>query len=211
VLYAPLSTANDPRFKAAYAIYRTSIAVREQKSEIELAFMVAKPGYRFILAEQGDTVIGLAILFTAESDGFALLEYMAVDEKHRGTGVGSELFEETVRILHRQQAAMPMLLEVDSDREAAPDQLLRKRRQNFYRRLGCRRIAGCVYILPLPGETPPPEMDLFVHLTEPALPIARAALQRWLQVIYTDVYGCPADDPRIGMMLRGVADPIELL
>jgi hypothetical protein len=136
---------------------------------------------------------------------------MAVDEKCRRSGVGSELFEETVRVLRSQQGGMTMLLEVDSDRESTPDREIRKRRQHFYRRLGCRRIAGCDYILPLEGETPPPEMDLFVYLTEPAPPIGRAKLQRWLQVIYTDVYGGLPDDPRLGVMVSRVSDPIELL
>ena len=173
--------------------------------------MVCQPNYRFFLAQDRDTVAGFSISFVAAAESFCLLEYMAVDKRCRGHGVGSELFKETTSTVRGEYGVMPILLEVDSDRELSADQELRRRRQNFYRRLGCRRIADCAYILPLPGEGPTPEMDLFIHLPAPMPTIRRAKLERWLEVIYRDVYGRSADDPRIAMMLGGVPDPIQLL
>jgi ribosomal protein S18 acetylase RimI-like enzyme len=209
--YQILTTAADARFDALYAIYCDAIAVREQKAKAELSAMVSRPGYRFLLSEKNNTVVAFSISFVATDGNFCLLEYMAVDKKYRGRGVGSELFEETVKSVYRQQAAMPILLEIDSDRQLSREYELRRRRQNFYRRLGCRRIADCAYILPLPGEGPPPEMDLFVYVPEPQPTIRRDNLRRWLQRMYRDVYGCSADDPRISMMLQGVPDPVELV
>ena len=100
-----------------------------------------------------------------------------------------------------------MLLEVDSDREPSPDQALRRRRQGFYRRLNCQRIDGLCYILPLPGEGAPPEMDLMVYFPDAVPTVARVRLKRWLEVIYHEVYGCAEDDPRISEMLRPVKNP----
>jgi hypothetical protein len=105
---------------------------------------------------------------------------------------------------------MPVLVEVDSDRGSSPECVVRRQRQNFYRKLGCYRIVDCAYILPLPGENPPPEIDLVVYVPEPQSAIRRDDLRRWLQRIYRDVYGCSAGDPRISIMLQGVRDPIEL-
>jgi hypothetical protein len=164
-----------------------------------------------LLAEDDHSLVGFSIVFVSDSESFGLLEYMAVDKSHRGGGVGSELFKETVAAMCRSNGAIPILLEVDSDREPSPDQAQRRRRQNFYRGLGCRRIADCAYILPLPGENAPPEMDLLVYLSEPARTIRRAELERWLKLIYRDVYGCSADDHRIAIMLEGVSDPIDLV
>ena len=206
-----LITAIDQRFEALYAIYCESIGPREQKCRADLAAMVSKPDYRLLLAQDDSSVVGFSIVFVASSESFCLLEYMAVDKSHRGGGVGSELFEETVGVVYRSRGAIPILLEVDSEREPSPDQAQRRRRQNFYRRLGCHRIADCAYILPLPGENAPPEMDLFVYVPEPAPTIRRAKLERWLKLIYRDVYGCSADDRRIAIMLDGVSDPIELV
>ena len=203
-------TALDQRFEFLYAIYCESIALREQKSKADLAAMVSKANYRLLLAQDDNGVVGFSIVFVAGNESFCLLEYMAVDKSHHGGGVGSELFEQTVGAVHRSDGANPILLEVDSDREPSPDQVQRRRRQNFYRRLGCRRIAGCTYILPLPGEKAPPEMDLFVYVPGPAPTIRRGELERWLKLMYRDVYGCSADDRRIASMLDGVSDPIDL-
>ncbi|MGE5818692.1 MAG: GNAT family N-acetyltransferase [Deltaproteobacteria bacterium] len=211
MLKRPLTTAVDQGFEALYAIYRDSIKVREQKSREQLAAMVSRPDYRFLLVQDGDSVVGFSASFVTVGESFCLLEYMAVDKRYRGRGIGSELFKETGHAIHRVHGAFPILLEVDSDREPCADQKLRRRRQYFYRSLGCRRIAGCAYMLPLPGEEPPPEMDLFVQVPQPATTIRRASLQRWLKVIYQEVYGCSADDPRIPLMLDGVPDPIQLI
>lgn len=206
-----LTASTDRRFDEFYAIYCESITLRERKSKAELSTMVCKPNYRFLLAQDRDTVTGFSISFVEETESFCLLEYMAVDKRYRGHQLGSELFKATTSTVRGEHGASSILLEVDSDRELTADQELRRRRQNFYRRLGCRRIADCAYILPLPGEGPAPEMDLFVHLPESAPAIRRAKLERWLKVIYRDVYGRSPDDPRIAEMLDGVPDPIQLL
>jgi len=204
-------TALDQRFEVLYAIYSESIDLREQKSKADLAAMVSKPNYRLLLAQHNSSAVGFSIVFVASSESFCLLEFMAVDKSYRGRGLGSELFDETVGAVYRSHGAIPILLEVDSDRKPSPDQVQRRRRQNFYRRLGCRVIANCAYILPLPGKNAPPEMDLFVYAPEPAPTIRRAKLERWLQLIYRDVYGCSPDDRRIAIMLDGVSDPIDLV
>ncbi len=211
VFNKPLTSANDHRFEALSAIYRNSIALREQKSQAELATMVSRAAYRFLLAEEGGHVVGFSISFLATAEPFCLLEYMAVDKPYRGCGVGSELFRQTANAVREQVGTIPIVLEVDSGRGSAPDQDVIRHRHNFYRRLGCRRIADCSYILPLPGASPAPGMDLFVHLTEPAPAIRRSTLHRWLEVIYRDVYGCSAGDPRIAMMLHRLPDPIQLV
>jgi GNAT superfamily N-acetyltransferase len=203
-------TALDQRFEALYAIYCESIGLREQKSKADLAATVSKPNYRLLLAQDDSSAVGFSIVFVAGGESFCLLEYMALDKSYRGRGVGAELFEATVGTVYKERGAIPILVEVDSDREPSPDRVERRRRQNFYRRLGCRRIADCAYILPLPGENAPPEMDLFVYVPGPAPTIRRAKLERWLKLIYRDVYGCSADDRRIAIMLDGVSDPIDL-
>src|SRR4030095_17056692 len=108
-------------FEALYAIYCESIALREQKSKADLAAMVSKATHRLLLAEDDHGVVGFSIVFVAGSESVCLLEYMAVDKSHRGGGVGSELFEQTIGAVHRSDGAIPILLEVDSDREPSRD------------------------------------------------------------------------------------------
>ena len=205
-----LKSCDGPPFRELYEIYAVSIAARERKDEAWICAMIRSPDYQFWVLPGGGHIEGFSIVFLPPAERFALLEYMAVAPQQRNHGVGSTLFRQTMARVPPQHASVPTLLEVDSDREASADRALRARRQQFYRRLGCVRIAGLHYILPLPGEGPVPEMDLMLYAAQPPRQLAKAELERWLKTIYRDVYHASPDDPRIAQMLRGVSDPVRL-
>lgn len=226
-----LKPADEEAFRQLFAIYASSINPREQKPEAWMRAMVAAPEYRVCIA-RADRVLGFSILFVPAHAGFALLEYMAVAREKRNHGFGADLFRRTVeQAVASNGARLPVVLEIDADREPAADRALRTRRANFYRRLGCVRIAGLRYQMPLVGVGAPPEMDLMVFRAEQAAPppaptpqavvgapapagavapIARADLKAWLETIYRDVYHCPPDDPRIADMLAPLPDPVPV-
>jgi GNAT superfamily N-acetyltransferase len=211
-----LTSSEGETFGQLYAIYAASIAAREQKRESWIAAMIDAPQYRVWVAKAGGLVRGFSILFVPAAGGFALLEYMAVAPDQRNHGLGAELFRQTMKqALTPEARPLPVVLEVDSDREDASDRALRTRRERFYRRLGCLRLAGLRYLMPLPGEGAPPEMDLLVYPGDPAGGLARSGVprsevKRWLDTIYRDVYHCPPDDPRLAQMLAGLPDPVPL-
>jgi GNAT superfamily N-acetyltransferase len=209
VTLEPLTSADGEPFRQLFAIYAASITPREQKPEDWLRAMVAAPEYRVWIAQDPGRVLGFSILFVPPGEGFALLEYMAVAPEKRGHGFGGELFRRTVeQAVTPRGARLPVLLEVDSDREASTDQLLRARRIRFYRRLGCVKIGGLRYLMPLRGVGPVPEMDLMVYGAAPPGHVARGDLKRWLQSIYENVYHGSPDDPRIAQMLEPLPDPV---
>jgi GNAT superfamily N-acetyltransferase len=204
-----LKSADGEPFRQLFAIYAASISPREQKPEDWLRAMVAAPKYRVWIAQDAGRVLGFSILFVPPGEGFALLEYMAVAPEKRGHGFGGTLFRRTVEhAVTPDGTGLPVLLEVDSDREASSDRAVRTRRIRFYRRLGCVKIAGLLYLMPLRGVGPVPEMDLLVYRVVPPAPLARGHLQRWLQAIYRDVYHASPDDPRIAQMLQPLPDPV---
>jgi GNAT superfamily N-acetyltransferase len=211
-----LASSEGETFRQLYAIYAASIAAREQKREGWIAAMIEDPEYRVWVAKAGGLVRGFSILFVPAAGGFALLEYMAVAPDQRNHGLGAELFRQTVeQAVTTDDRKLPVLLEVDSDREASSDRALRTRRERFYRRLGCLRIAGLRYLMPLGGEGAPPEMDLLVYRAEPLGGPARSEVPRsqvtsWLETIYRDVYHCAPDDPRLAQMVAGLPDPVLL-
>jgi GNAT superfamily N-acetyltransferase len=206
-----LKSCGEPSFRELYEIYAASIAARERKPETWICAMVGAPEYRFWVMKGAGRVIGFSILFLPPTERFGLLEYMAVAPERRNRGVGSKLFKQTMeRTGAPQGPSLPILLEVDSDREACGDQHLRTRRQQFYRRLGCVRVSGLHYILPLPGAGAAPEMDVLVYSAEPLRQLPKSELERWLRTIYRDVYRCSSDDPRIAQMLQHVSDPVRL-
>jgi GNAT superfamily N-acetyltransferase len=206
-----LESSEGETFRQLYAIYAASIAAREQKRESWIAAMIDAPEYRVWVAKAGGLVRGFSILFVPTAGGFALLEYMAVAPDQRNHGLGAELFRRSMaQDVPHGERPLPVLLEVDSDREASSDRALRTRRERFYRRLGCLRIAGLRYLMPLAGAGSPPEMDLLVYAAEPLGRLARSELRRWLETIYRDVYQCPSDDPRLAQMVAGLPDPVLL-
>src|SRR5580704_11029079 len=136
-----LESGDGGLLRQLYAIYRASIAAREQKPEGWIRAMVGAPRYRVWVATVGGVVRGFSILFLAPTPaqgGFALLEYMAVAPEERNRGLGATLFTRSVESAATPGGQrLPVLLEIDSDREASSDRAIRTRRAGFYRRLGC--------------------------------------------------------------------------
>ena len=188
-------------------IYEASIPASERKPVEAIRDMAKRPDYRLLTAVSDGRVLGFAAVFTPPGEFFALLEYLAVDPAVRGAGIGAGLFRAAVEAVGGGAAGGRwMLIEVDADvSDDAADLHLRRRRQAFYRRLGCRRVAGLAYELPLRTRGLPPPMHLFVH---GGIALTRPELGRALRIIYPQVYGQPAGDPRIDRMLAAVSDPI---
>src|SRR3954465_20916 len=120
-----LASSEGETFRQLYAIYAASIAAREQKGESWIASMIGAPEYRVRVAKAGGLVRGFSILFVPAASGFALLEYMAVAPDQRNHGIGAELFRQTVaEAVTPDGRKLPVLLEVDSDREVSSDRAL---------------------------------------------------------------------------------------
>jgi len=210
--FEELQSGRGPEFEEFYNIYADSISARERKSKAWISEMAGKAEYKILLLKLNSHVIGFSVLFLPQSADFGLLEYMATASEYRNQGLGAELFRRSVQVAQSQPSeARSLLLEVDSDRERCSDQVLRVRRQNFYRRLGCLVISGLHYIMPLPGEGPPPEMDLLVYPAHDLRQVPKSELESWIKTIYQCVYHCSPDDARIRQMLMSVADPVKFV
>lgn len=209
ISYQLLVSSAEPSFEDFYHIYAESIDPREQKSKAAISKMAGRPDYKILLQKKGELIVGFSIVFAPRGEAFCLLEYMAVDRPYRSLGFGSKLFLQTAESSKSTGGELlPVLLEVDSDREPTADQEVRSRRLKFYKRLGCLAIDGLSYILPLPGIGSPPEMDLLLYLPPGFSHLRRPQLENWLKIVYRDVYNCLPDDPRISKMLKNVADPV---
>lgn len=193
----------DPRFDGLLRLYAAAIPERERKSAAAVRAMAVSPVHRVALAELDGEVAGFFLLYAGER--LALLEYLATEERRRGRGLGARL----VRAARAAAGERPFLVEVESDREAAPDRELRARRIAFYARLGCRRLQGLDFVLPLPGEGPPPALDLLVGGVE-AESVERDRVASWLNEIYAGVYGCPGEDPRLRAMIASLPPRVAL-
>jgi ribosomal protein S18 acetylase RimI-like enzyme len=205
-----LDSSQAADFDALVRLYTATMPERERKPADEISRMLGRPDYRVFLLKEADSLLGYGIVFVPPGEALGLLEYFAIDAAQRGLGLGGKLFAHLAQKLARESQVAALLLEVDSDREPSPDQPIRKKRQIFYRRLGCLRIENLPYILPLPGKGAPPQMDLMVHFSNRPQSLAKPLLAHWLRLIYRDVYQCAEKDPRLAAMLVHVGEPVEL-
>ncbi len=188
---------------AAFALYAGAIEKTEQRPEAAFRALASREDYRFLGAMMEGRLIGVAVSWMPPGAGFWLFEYAAVDGEMRGRGVGANLFLASRMVAGEERAA---LVEVDADL-GAPEQA---QRLNFYRRLGCRKVGGLDYQLPLDAFGKPPPMWLLVMAQQETMGVSVFALEDWLRRIYSEVYGKGLDDPRLAQMIDPLPDVVEL-
>lgn len=198
-----------PAFGELLAIYTEAFPFAERKPLSTLRAMLANPAYRFFIATQRGTCVGFAIAVLLADSEAALLEYMAVREGSRAEGVGRWLFRETVRAVLTGPCTT-LLVEVESDRIASPEQPDRRRRKRFYTSLGARELEGLAWKMPPVGPATPPPMEMLVYGPHTAT-LPRTTLKRWLAALYVEVYRQLPTDPQLRTMLDSLPEHIPLL
>ena len=202
-----ITSSEGQSFDNMFKIYADSLPISEQKNRDGIASIVDRDDYYVFGLYNASILLGFSILFMADNQSIALLEYMATSVKWRNMGIGANIFRFNTKIVGDR----PMLVEVDSDRELAKDHAIRVRRKNFYRRLGCRQLEGIFYLLPLSGEERTPVMDLLLYANKPKKCVRLSTVQSWLETIYVSVYGQQKDDVRIEEMLANAPDPVPII
>jgi hypothetical protein len=190
-------------FDQAYTIYHDAIELSEQRTEEQFRKLRLRPDYRFLVAKRNDVIVGLSVSYVPSEDYFWLFEYAAVAPWARGFGVGAQLFEASRELAGAQRVA---LVEVDADR----GEEAQSRRLNFYRRLGCRRLGGLEYLLPLEAFGQPPPMWLLALAQPDVRALDVNLVERWLRSIFEDVYAQRLDDPRLARMIDPLPDRVPL-
>ena len=199
----------EPEFAALYRIYSEAHPPSERKGHGTLSAMIARPEYFFLVVIDDEAVVGFSIANCFVDSDAALLEYMAIDSRHRGRGLGGFVFGETVGFLNLSERFI--LIEIDSDKAPSADQDQHSRRKAFYRRLGCREIEGLSFIMPRVAEAQPPAMELMVYRRELPASIAKSRIRNWLENCYIQVYQKPRDDRRISAMIDELPVEVRLL
>ena len=199
----PLVGTDVEGLNQAYAIYHDAIELSEQRTEAVFKALADRPDYRFLVALRGTAMAGVAVSYIPRQDDFWLFEYAAVAPGERGTGIGARLF-----MASRLTAGLGRvgLIEVDVDTGT----LEQAQRLVFYARLGCRRLRGLDYLLPLETFGEPPPMCLLALAPPDLTSIGVDTIERWLRSIYQDVYGRQLDDRRLARMIDPLPDDVTL-
>ncbi|HOY77067.1 MAG TPA: GNAT family N-acetyltransferase [Hyphomonadaceae bacterium] len=204
ILIQPLMAGDEASFAQAFAVYHDAIELSEQRTQANLRKLLLRPDYRFFVAKIDDRIVGMSVAYVPTQDHFWLFEYAAVAPEARGANIGAQMFLASRAIAGPGRFG---LVEVDADR-GSPEQA---RRLRFYKRLGCRRIDGLEYQLPLEDNGKPPEMWLLALAAEGFDALDVNIIERWLRTIYEDVYAQRLDDARLAQMIDPLPDDVKLV
>jgi GNAT superfamily N-acetyltransferase len=188
---------------AAFALYRDSIERSEQRPEAEFRALAQREDYRFVGALMDGDLIGITVSWIPAQGDIWLFEYAAVAPHMRGNGAGANLFFATRYLAGQHRTA---LIEVDAYSGAA-DQA---RRLGFYKRLGCLKLRGLDYRLPLDAFGAPPPMWLLALPQQETASVSVIEVEDWLRRIYFEVYSKNLDDPRLAQMIDPLPDDVAL-
>lgn len=82
------------------------------------------------------------IIITINGEKHILLDYLAVDEKQRGTGIGTEILQ----LMRRHYAGKGVFLEIESVYEPCENKAERIRRKHFYETCGMTSMEVFVWL-----------------------------------------------------------------
>jgi GNAT superfamily N-acetyltransferase len=152
--------------------------------------------YHLYVAVNDNSMIGISLLYIFEYLKMALLDYMAVTPNFQRLGVGGKLFEFTNNELNRLLPDnIGMLLEVPKENVSDLDEWLRrKRRIQFYSRLGVKVLKDVNYLLPVQVDGYFEEMYLMIKLSKNITRISKKSIIAFIDSVYTDVYDYRKDD-----------------
>jgi hypothetical protein len=130
------------------------------------------------------------LLYIFEHLKMALLDYMAVIPYFQRRGIGGKLFEFTNNELnHFLPDNIGMLLEVQKENVSDSDELLRrKKRIQFYFRLGVKVLKDVNYLLPIQVDGDIEEMYLMIKPSKNITWISKKSIADFIASVYTDVY-----------------------
>lgn len=109
-----------------YRLYRSAFPKAERKPFTLIRRMQREGKTDIWCCESGGKFAGLAITINGPQQ--ILLDYLAVDPKHRGGGIGSGILRELQQIYTDRH----IFLEIESVWEDVPDRETRLRRKRFY-------------------------------------------------------------------------------
>jgi ribosomal protein S18 acetylase RimI-like enzyme len=146
--------------------------------------------YHLYAAVEDSSMIGISLLYIFEHLKMALLDYMAVIPNFQRRGIGRMLFEFTNNELNRLiPDNMGLFLEAPKENVSDSDEKLRrKRRIQFYSRLGVRVLKSVNYLLPIQIDGDAEEMYLMIKLSKNITWISKKSIANFIDSVYTEVY-----------------------
>lgn len=134
--------------------------------EIITKMLELDPNYHLFGVRIHNSIVGFSLLYTFNDLKFAFLDYLAIDRKYRGCGIGSELFRYILNsccTLMENHIGLIFEVQRGGSNSSEPDKNgIRQRRILFYTRFGAKIFEGLHYLLPNAHGGEPEDMYLMM-------------------------------------------------
>jgi GNAT superfamily N-acetyltransferase len=197
---------NEPhKFEKAIEIYNNSFPDNERRPVPYMIKMLETDlSYIYLIEIEGE-VAGMATVNPMGGTDFYQLDYLAIEKKYRGLGIGND-FVEFLRDMARNENKS-FIIEVEkSDSDDWNDN--KNRRIDFYLKLGAKEIKNVYYALPdFDGNGAVPMTLLLMEY--PADSIKGTDLFQLIELIYVDFYQRQPDDEILKKIKSKMPDVIH--
>jgi GNAT superfamily N-acetyltransferase len=185
------------RFRQAMRIYLKEFP-RDSRLSIDRIRTLLKEGnYQLIVAEKNGQVLGFALIWICRSPAFVHLDYIAVEQKWKGKGIGTALYRWLItHVPDFSPRARLLTLEVEDDLIA------------FYQRSQTRLLHNLSY--QFPGPLGPIPMHLMVHDAQGRTELDRRIVRGVMRALYCGLHRRKPTDPLLHWCLRQVPAKVSL-
>ncbi|MCM1988196.1 GNAT family N-acetyltransferase [Oceanirhabdus seepicola] len=175
----------------------------ERKDRKQIESLMLKNKYKLIIAKHSilSEVLGYAFIYETENLGLIWIDYIAINPKFQSKGYGSLLFN---KVMERSNDVKGIIVEVErADHENLHIREKQKRRIDFYKRLGARRL-NIAYHLPTKDGSIP--LDLYFIPKQGINYLPKDVIQNKIRSVFEFIHG---DVEHRNIVLNGFINDID--
>ncbi len=208
--FSEVKDTNTQEFNAAMNIYSESFPATERQSTDTIKERVGNGKEKLFIQTVEGTVALMALLYPLEGTEFVLLDYMAVKEEYRNSGIGSELLQNIYSITGWKNKLF--IVEVEDPKNGTDqEQATKQRRVYFYRKNGAKILKHMQYLLPpLQGNSPIAMTLLVISQNKRLVWLSGEAIKDVIVKIYEDLYCRDVDDRLLSSFIDSIPERVTL-
>ncbi|AUC59919.1 hypothetical protein AA637_01585 [Cyanobacterium sp. HL-69] len=205
--YFSIINTTNVDFQNAIALYNQSFPVSEKLPISVIKNKIEADIFQLWIQKDQEKIILMAILCPLPNSNFTLLGYLATAPEYRGQGLGKQFMTFIKNKLQKEEQWL--LLEVENP-HYQPEQELKKRRVNFYLRLGAKILKDVAYLLPDLSEKNSPEMILMIYPDYPEDKLNSLLIKELIKLIYQYFYDRP-NHKNVNILINKLPEKIKLI
>lgn len=208
--FAPITDVESGDYREAMRIFVEAFPPN-QRPPVEIFKGAVRAGRHLLFGGRLEgKIVAMAMLWPMCKADFILFDYMATDAPYRGRGIGAAFAKYLLDFVRQGGIGKYLLMEVENPL-LGENKEEKKRRVNYYRRLGARQMKGVRYILPAWPGLKPAEMILMVMPPYPGGIMSGATVKEIVLHVYRTLYRRKDGDPIMAPFLESVGETVELI